>query len=349
MGVILGEDGLLYDDSIPLSLFYHVISGPNSRYEKKYSERVNFPELDVRGRTSSIARTGEIQGRPKGLFVQAQEKWPSLECVSLTLANLRTLKRSFCERASSSGICFIHSSLEQRQVKKVIHINQGEQFPPYNSQTAYLFDIVSPGLYDFRWENEWRVKGNLPVTSQNVAFVLTEESDFGGFSLDLSLVPIHHILSEPYILIPKDYDGLIDLTFDVPFLSSLLITNPQRFFEKFLEENYLDYLFQPLIEGLINDYGGHISSIDKLHEQLLSISFSINRTEDWSDFQEAFLEYAYLSKFTSDAYWSMFGDVVVEEEVNLDWFRTKVRLLRDSLINTSLHILRPEIESMLGY
>lgn len=90
------------------------------------------------------------------------------------------------------GIAFTKDFLREKQGARVWYIDQGsEQARSLNGQLHALksirdfnhaiwdltpfIDLVMPGRYEWDWEREWRVRGNLDFLLGDVAFVITPE------------------------------------------------------------------------------------------------------------------------------------------------------------------------------
>lgn len=177
---------------LPITLFHHVISSPDCRYERKFG-RGRVPDkilgMPAADRMMEILRRQEIMGNPKGYFVNKHQ-------ASLTASQLSEIKSvsfAFCDsnevpmhlhaRSSEYGICFFHDFLESSGIRPVIYLNDQKNMLQQRQlifNAPYLLEMHSPG-YDMRWENEWRIKGKLSFTADDVAFLLVPDSAYDWF------------------------------------------------------------------------------------------------------------------------------------------------------------------------
>ncbi len=122
-----------------------------------------------------------------------------------SIAELRARHRSVCfsevpldelgrltRRRGHYGIGFTKGFLRLNQGARVWYVDQGSvQASSLNSHLGPLvaakdftnpiweltpfIDLVMPGIYEWDWEREWRVRGDLHFTLADVAFVVTPE------------------------------------------------------------------------------------------------------------------------------------------------------------------------------
>lgn len=335
MGVIPDGDLLRFETDGD-RYFFHVVAGPKSRYEQQYMHRINYPNLSVGERTESIVALGRIEGRPKGIFINdlSPERHAHLRSVSLTLANVRLLQEHFQRRASETAFCFDHGYLWARGIRPVRHVRaiQEIDFVDEGWETAYLYDAANI-RYDFRWEEEWRVRDSLDFGPQSLSFVLTEDSAFGGASLDLKLSPIHQFLESCSPLsVPDGLKGIVDASFEIPFVCSSLITDAPRFLQRFVEENP-DRLYEPYFDLVSSHLAGQFDDVAQL-EDFARGSYGNPHTAlacevDLNGFQQTFLEYVYVTRLLENP----IGHLAEEKDLDSEWSHTRLIDYQDELLS----------------
>ncbi len=95
-------------------------------------------------------------------------------------------------RHGSFGVAFTKDFIRRRQGARVWYVDQGSTqarrlnehlseltaaqdfVHPMWSLTPFI-DLVMPGKYEWDWEREWRVQGDIRFTLEDVAFVITPE------------------------------------------------------------------------------------------------------------------------------------------------------------------------------
>jgi hypothetical protein len=177
--------------NLDITLFHHIVSSPTCRYEKMFGEG-RVPEsvlaMTPRKRLKAILKAGAIQGNPKGYFVNKHKdsltasQVEAIKSVSFALCEMDYVSRHFEARGSEYGICFFHDFLETAGIRPVVYLNEGrtadKQHAIFNA--PHLVEMWSP-RYDMRWENEWRVKGRLEFTRDDVAFLIVPDAQCERF------------------------------------------------------------------------------------------------------------------------------------------------------------------------
>jgi hypothetical protein len=171
-----------------LNLFYHVVSSPTCRYERKFGKsRIpsNIAKLTAEERFLNILRGKKISGNPKSFFVNKGK--PSLSpsqihdirSVSFTLCSYQDLLTHFDARSSQYGICFFHDFLQDKGMRNVQYLNDKSQedIERIVFSSPYLIEMYN-SKYDMRWEVEWRLKGDVVFEPDDVAFVIIPYSDY---------------------------------------------------------------------------------------------------------------------------------------------------------------------------
>jgi hypothetical protein len=174
--------------SLPVRLFFHVVSSPKCSYERKFGKG-RVPELlakmSARERFLRILTGRMIHGNPKSYFVNKHKECltasqvEGLKSVSFTLCDFEELPAHFNARGSSYGVCFFHDFLQHAGIRPVVHLPDHE----LGTQREIVFN--SPFLvetygraYDMRWENEWRIKKELRFSNEDIAFLIAPDDDY---------------------------------------------------------------------------------------------------------------------------------------------------------------------------
>ncbi len=123
------------------------------------------------------------------------------------LDNIERLVR----RRGSYGIAFTKEFIRSRQGARVWYLDQGSQQArslgsylhkvmdgedlghPIWNMTPFI-DLVMPGKYEWDWEREWRVQGDLHFTLEDLAFVVTPEGVEELAALELYAHPKHDLI-----------------------------------------------------------------------------------------------------------------------------------------------------------
>lgn len=114
-------------------------------------------------------------------------------------------------RRGSYGIAFTKEFIRSRQGARVWYLDQGSQQArslgsylhkvmsgedlghPIWNMTPFI-DLVMPGKYEWDWEREWRVQGDLHFTLEDVAFIVTPEGVEELADLELFAHPKHDLI-----------------------------------------------------------------------------------------------------------------------------------------------------------
>ena len=178
--------------SLKITLFHHVVSSPDCRYERKFGQgRVPDSVLGMAAadRMKEILRRQEIVGNPKGYFVNKHHgsltasQLDEIKSVSFTLCDSDEVPKHFRARGSEYGICFFHDFLEASGIRPVIYLNDQKSMLQKRQlvfNAPYLLEMQSRG-YDMRWENEWRIKRRLSFTTDDVAFLIVPDKAYDSF------------------------------------------------------------------------------------------------------------------------------------------------------------------------
>lgn len=182
------EDAVRRYSGLKLNLFYHVVSSPQCRYERRFGEgRVpaSILGMDARKRFKSILKAGALHGNPKGYFVNKHKdaltasQIDAIKSVSFCLCQREEMLRHFEARSSEFAICFFHDFLEAAGVQPVAYLNSRDEREQQRLifSAPHLAETFSP-KYDMRWENEWRVKGKLEFGPEDVAFLIVPDDEY---------------------------------------------------------------------------------------------------------------------------------------------------------------------------
>ena len=199
----------------PTRLFYHFVSSPNCRYEVGYGKN-RVPEavakLSAVERFRSILKQRSITGNPKGYFVNKHRdgkpcSFDSIKSVSFALAEIADMRKHFVARGSEFAICFHHDFLQSNGLLPVVYLNDNDQAQRRDLvfNAPHLVEAYSPGMYDMRWENEWRIQNRLVFTDDDIAFVIVPDSEYKTM---LDWVHLH--MNGPAIMPSSVYKDALD-------------------------------------------------------------------------------------------------------------------------------------------
>lgn len=179
-------------ENLKITLFHHVVSSPDCRYERKFgSGRVpeSVRRMSAVDRMKEILRRQEILGNPKGYFVNKHSgslnasQLDEIKSVSFTLCDSEEVAKHFEARASEYGICFFHDFLEASGIRPVVYLNDQPTMLQKRQlvfNAPYLLEMQSHH-YDMRWEKEWRIKKRLAFVADNVAFLIVPDDAYDSF------------------------------------------------------------------------------------------------------------------------------------------------------------------------
>jgi hypothetical protein len=182
-------------DPIECKLFYNIISSPDCRYEKKFSEgriKDHYKNLDAESRFKNIFTEKVLYANPKSYFVNKLNVIPKycdeIKSVSFTFSDYKDLPKHFDARNSDFGICFFHDFLQNKGLRPVEYLNENdyERNKKLVFNSPHLIEIYSD-KYDMRWENEWRINTDLNFTQEDIAFVIVPQERheyFVGWFMD---------------------------------------------------------------------------------------------------------------------------------------------------------------------
>jgi hypothetical protein len=192
---------------LEITLFHHIVSAPDCRYEKKFG-RGRVPDevlaLSPAERLKKILKEGAIQGNPKGYFVNKHHgsltpaQLDAIKSVSFALCGLDDVPKHFKARGSEYGICFFHDFLESSGIRPVTYLN-GQTYEHQRRaifNAPHLVEVCFPG-YDMQWENEWRIKGRLPFTPADVAFLIVPDAAYHSFMEWLTTEDLYDYVGMP--------------------------------------------------------------------------------------------------------------------------------------------------------
>lgn len=176
-------------DKIEPKLFYNIVSSPDCRYEK-YSGfgriKSEFKEMNALDRFYNIIKTKKLFSNPKGYFVNKpndeiqSKEIEDIKSVSFTLASIDELPEHFKARGSDFGFCFNHDFLLNNGITPVQYLNKNDN--TFNAKlifnSPHLAEINNVGKYDMKWENEWRIKGDLDFEICDIAFVIVPKEKY---------------------------------------------------------------------------------------------------------------------------------------------------------------------------
>ena len=172
----------------PTRLFYHHVSSPSCRYERRYGQNripAEFSHLSESERFKQILSQRSITGNPKGYFVnkhrdEKPSRFDSIKSVSFALAEFADMPRHFEARGSEYAICFHHDFLQSNGLQPVVYLNDNDPNQRQNLvfNAPHLVETYHPRKYDMRWENEWRIQNQLAFTDDDIAFVIVPDSAY---------------------------------------------------------------------------------------------------------------------------------------------------------------------------
>lgn len=177
------EEVIIRVDPIECRLFYNIISSPNCRYERYFSEgriKDHFKNLDAESRFKNIFTEKVIYANPKSFFVNKLNIPPKdcneIKSVSFTFSDYKVLPKHFEVRGSDFGICFFHDFLQNKGLRPVEYLNENdnEKIKKLVFNSPHLIEVYS-NSYDMRWENEWRLNTDLNFTQEDIAFVIVPQ------------------------------------------------------------------------------------------------------------------------------------------------------------------------------
>lgn len=208
-------------DAIHCRLFYNIISSPDCRYEKNFSEgrlQPHYKNMSAEDRFKNIFAESIMHANPKSFFINKLNVQPTdcedIKSVSFTHCDYRELQRHFDARNSEYGICFFHDFLQNNGIRPVVylHRNHPDLIKQIVFNSPHLVE-VSTKKYDMSWENEWRIKNNLSFVQSDIAFVIVPQErhsfyvdwfqDQNGFeevqvlSANVFKSPVDHLLFYP--------------------------------------------------------------------------------------------------------------------------------------------------------
>ncbi|MDB5343255.1 MAG: hypothetical protein JWP89_1632 [Schlesneria sp.] len=176
---------------LDITLFHHIVSSPNCRYECRFG-RGRVPDavlaMNPMQRMESILKQGAIQGNPKGYFVNKHHasltasQVDEIKSVSFSLCDSAGVPEHFDARKSEYGICFFHDFLEGAGIRPVVYLNDHDIHHQRQVifNAPHLVEMCSP-KYNMLWENEWRIRGRLAFTPDDVAFLIVPDSGYQSF------------------------------------------------------------------------------------------------------------------------------------------------------------------------
>jgi hypothetical protein len=97
------------------------------------------------------------------------------------------VSQHFSARASKYGIVFFHDFLNNRGIREVRYINDEEESALHSLlfNSPHLLESYS-SKYDMRWENEWRIQGQLSFSEEDIAFLIVPDEEYNEF-IDLQI------------------------------------------------------------------------------------------------------------------------------------------------------------------
>jgi hypothetical protein len=213
------DDVIKRYESSNMHLFYHVISSPTCRYESKFGKhRISkaISNMSADERFINILKNRKIVANPKSFFVNKTKaalepkNFDEIRSVSFTLSSISDLVAHFEARDSQYAICFFHDFLQDKGIRRVQYINdyRTEDIQRIVFSSPHLIEIYSSN-YDMRWEAEWRIKGDLRFTDDDVAFLIVPDSDYKRmvdlFSKDEDLSGYVYIIPGSTFTSPVDH------------------------------------------------------------------------------------------------------------------------------------------------
>jgi len=144
--------------------------------------------MSAENRFKNIFEQGILYGNPKSFFVNkidnaANQRLEDIRSVSFALADIFELPKHFEARGSEFGICFFHNFLQNSGLRAVEYLNDNDretnQKIIFNS--PHLIEVYSEGVYDMRWEKEFRIQGDLHFSPSDIAFVIVPQDKYDYF------------------------------------------------------------------------------------------------------------------------------------------------------------------------
>ncbi len=175
-------------ESSSMNLFYHVVSSPTCRYERRFGKHrlsAEISKMTAEERFINILKNKKIVGNPKSFFVNKSKstiqprKFDEIRSVSFTFSSINELPTHFDARDSQYAICFFHDFLQDKGMRRVQYINDHriEDIQRIVFSSPYLIEIYN-SKYDMRWESEWRINGDLQFTDEDVAFLIVPDTEY---------------------------------------------------------------------------------------------------------------------------------------------------------------------------
>ncbi len=118
-------------ESSNMNLFYHVVSSPTCRYEKKFGKHrlsAEISKMSAEDRFVNILKNKKIVGNPKSFFVNKGKatiqpsQFDEIRSVSFTFSSINGLPTHFDSRDSQYAICFFHDFLQDKGMRRVQYI-----------------------------------------------------------------------------------------------------------------------------------------------------------------------------------------------------------------------------------
>jgi len=178
-------------ENVNTQLFYNIISSPDCNYERGYGKgriREEYREMNAQDRFENILKKSIMHSNPKSFFVNKNDSGINSKdineicSVSFTLANLEELPKHFKARGSEYGICFFHDFLQNKGIRLVTYLN-GNSIET-NERLIFNAPHLVEGYgkaYDMRWENEWRIKGDLKFSYSDIAFLIVPDDKYNYY------------------------------------------------------------------------------------------------------------------------------------------------------------------------
>jgi hypothetical protein len=170
-------------EPLKCKLFYNIISSPDCRYEKRFSEgriKDHYKTMDAENRFKNIFTEKIIYANPKSFFVNklniAPKDCEDIKSVSFAFSDYNDLPKHFEARNSEFGICFFHDFLQNKGLRPVEYLNENdnERIKKLVFNSPHLIEVYSKS-YDMRWEEEWRLNYDLNFTQDDIAFVIVPQ------------------------------------------------------------------------------------------------------------------------------------------------------------------------------
>jgi hypothetical protein len=157
-----------------------------------------------------------LYGNPKSFFVNKTSKAvlpnqiDDIKSVSFTLSSMAEVPLHFEARDSRYGICFFHDFLLDNGIRQVVYLNDESEkdLAKIVFNSPHLIEVYHK-TYDMRWENEWRIRGNLPFEVDDVAFLIVPDSEYdrlnGEFFNDKGLEEYGPLVPSSVFTSPLDH------------------------------------------------------------------------------------------------------------------------------------------------